>query len=81
MPCSVALPPTVWCQGSQSSPTGNCALATSRPLACTALHSMPWVLSTPLGAPVEPDVNRILATVVDCTARRAAATCGPTGVP
>jgi len=31
---------------------------------------MPWVLMTPLGSPVEPEVNRILAMV---SARVAAA--------
>ncbi len=38
--------------------------------ACLLLvgHSIPWVLITPFGRPVEPDVNRILATVSWSTA-------------
>ena len=30
---------------------------------CWLAVNIPWVLTTPFGKPVEPDVNRILATV------------------
>ena len=39
-------------------------------------HSMPCVLITPLGWPVEPEVNRILATVSGPTRAKAASTAG-----
>ena len=35
---------------------------------------MPWVVMTPFGSPVEPDVNRIFATVSGPTAAAAAST-------
>jgi hypothetical protein len=37
-------------------------------------HSMRWVLMTPLGLPVEPEVNRIFATVSGPTLACAAST-------
>ena len=37
---------------------------------------MRWVLMTPLGWPVEPEVNRILATVSGPTLAKAASTAG-----
>ncbi len=35
---------------------------------------MPWVLTTPLGQPVEPELNRILATVSCPVAAKASST-------
>ena len=35
---------------------------------------LPWVLSTPFGSPVEPEVNRILAGVSAAMCRRRSAT-------
>ena len=63
------LAPNVWLHGSQSTSTGGSAPGTATPARAIRwlAHSMPWVLITPFGAPVEPDVNRSFATV-----------CGPT---
>ena len=38
---------------------------------------MPWVLTTPLGRPVEPDVNRIFAIVPALDAAAAFSTAAP----
>ena len=59
------LPPKVWFQGSQS--TRVCTRSSRNGQTCASIcwlaHSMRCVLITPFGAPVEPDVNRIFATV------------------
>ena len=59
------LPPKVWLHGSQSTSTGgrSARKRQSWPHAAWLVHSMRCVLITPLGAPVEPEVNRIFATV------------------
>ena len=41
---------------------------------------MPWVLMTPLGRPVEPEVNRNFAIVSAPLAAAALSTAGPAGV-
>src|SRR5688572_24239560 len=60
-----ALPPKVWFQGSQS--TMVCTRSSRKGQTCAQLcwleHIMRWVLTTPLGVPVEPEVKRIFATV------------------
>ena len=66
--------PNVWLHGSQSTITGG-ALGEERPrpraIAGWFEHSMRCVLITPFGVPVEPDVNRIFATVSGVTAANA----------
>ena len=59
------LPPKVWFQGSQSTTTGGRSSTKGHACAscCWFAHSMPCVLITPFGRPVEPEVNRILAIV------------------
>ena len=44
------------------------------------LHIIRWVLMTPLGRPVEPEVNRNLAMVPGVTRSCAASTAAPAGV-
>ncbi len=58
------LPPNVWLHGSQSTMTGRSAARNGHAcrIICWLADSIRCVFSTPLGAPVEPDVNRILAT-------------------
>src|SRR2546423_10127552 len=72
------LPPKVWFQGSQSTITGGWWLRNVHAAAALSwlAHIMPWVLITPLGWPVEPEVNRILATVSGPTRAKAASTAG-----
>src|SRR5258707_15789843 len=41
---------------------------------------MRWVLTTPMGGPVEPEVKRILAMVSGPTAAKRASTSGPGGL-
>ena len=70
------LAPKVWLHGSQSTITGG---ASSRKgqvwaMACWLEHIMRWVLMTPLGSPVEPEVKRILATVSGPTRAKASST-------
>src|SRR5438034_11623734 len=67
----MTLLPIVWCQGSHSTWTGASGDDTSRLPICRELAIMRWVLSTPLGKPVEPDVKRIFATASQDTARDA----------
>ena len=58
------LPPNVWLHGSQSTMTGR-SLARNGHACCIITwlaDSIPCVFRTPLGSPVEPDVNRILAS-------------------
>jgi hypothetical protein len=59
------LPPKVWFHGSQSTTTGGLSSTNGHACAscCWLAHSMRCVLTTPLGMPVEPEVNRIFATV------------------
>ena len=59
------LPPNVWFQGSQSTRTGGRSSRNGHTCAaiCWFEQSMRWVLTTPLGVPVEPEVKRIFATV------------------
>src|SRR6185369_9264567 len=62
------LPPNVWLHGSQSTITGGGRPGTDRNGQHAARPSwfevsIRWVLTTPLGAPVEPEVNRTLAIV------------------
>jgi hypothetical protein len=63
------LPPKVWFHGSQSTITGG--LSSTKGQACASIcwfaHSMPCVLITPFGSPVEPEVNRIFAVVLAST--------------
>ncbi len=49
-------------------------------MACWLEHIMRWVLMTPLGSPVEPEVNRILATVSGPTRANASPTSSVTSV-
>ena len=46
-------------------------------IACWFEHSMRWVLITPFGMPVEPEVNRYLHTVSGRMAAKAVASAGP----
>ena len=59
------LPPNVWFQGSQSTSTGGRSSRNGHTCAaiCWFEQSMRWVLTTPFGVPVEPEVKRIFATV------------------
>ena len=70
------LPPKVWFQGSQSTITGGRSARNGQTCAIASWfeHSMRCVLITPLGRPVEPEVNRILATVSGPTAALARST-------
>src|SRR5687768_4055908 len=72
------LPPAVWFQGSQQQSTGG---SSPRKRKCERIitwleHSIRWVLMTPFGLPVEPDVKSTLATVSPSTRSRAASTAG-----
>src|SRR5919107_5940638 len=64
------LPPNVWFHGSQSTSTGGVPAVNGQICAsdCWFAASIPCVLITPLGSAVEPDVNRILATLSGVTA-------------
>src|SRR5215831_11574066 len=66
------LAPKVWFQGSQSSSTSGASSRNGQIWAscCWFAVSMPWVLMTPLGRLVEPEVNRNLAMVSAGTALR-----------
>src|SRR5580658_8985602 len=70
--------PNVWFHGSQSISTGGSSARKARPARIIAwlAHSIRWVLITPLGWPVEPEVNRILARVSGPTFACAASTIG-----
>ena len=63
------LPPKVWLQGSQSSSTGGSSSRKGQTcrICCWFAASMPCVLSTPFGVPVDPEVKRIFATSVGWT--------------
>src|SRR5579871_312585 len=58
-------PPNTWFHGSQSTRTGGVLTKQGRhsTIICWLLHHIRWVVMTPLGLPVEPEVNRIFATV------------------
>ena len=74
------LPPNTWLQGSQSASTGASSRRNGQicPSACWFEHSIRWVVTTPFGAPVDPDVSRIFATVSGPSAANARSTsaCG-----
>ena len=59
------LPPKVWLHGSQSTITGRSAARNGHTwrIICWLADSIRCVFSTPFGAPVDPEVNRIFATV------------------
>jgi hypothetical protein len=63
------LPPAVWCHGAQSTITGGSSVKYWRAEAIIAwfAHHMRWVLITPFGMPVEPEVNRNFAIVSGVT--------------
>jgi hypothetical protein len=65
------LPPKVWLHGSQSNNTGGSSSRNGQTwrICCWLAISIPCELITPLGVPVDPEVNRILAT---SSVRRAA---------
>ena len=69
------LPPKTWFHGSQSTSTGGSSArkAMHWRIICWLAHHMRWVVITPLGALVEPEVKRNLAIV-------SAPTCGMRGV-
>ena len=71
------LPPNVWFQGSQSTSTGGsrCRSGKHWRIICWLLQIMRWVLITPFGSLVEPEVNRNLAIVSGPTFACAASTC------
>ena len=72
------LPPKVWFQGSQSTITGGWSVRKVQAAAALSwlAHIMRWVLMTPLGWPVEPEVKSILATVSGPTCPNARSTAG-----
>ena len=77
------LPPKVWLHGSQSTITGRSAARNGHTcrIICWLAASIRCVLSTPLGVPVEPEVNRIFAIAVRRPGRRRPpATAGPGAV-
>ena len=73
------LAPKVWFHGSQSISTSGCSVMNGQVCSacCWFAVSMPWVLMTPLGRPVEPDVNRNLAIVSAPIAAAAFSSAGP----
>src|ERR1700753_2455885 len=73
------LRPKVWLHGSQSTMTGGSAARNGHTgrITCWLAASIRWVLSTPLGTPVDPEVNKILATLSGSTAADAAARVAP----
>ena len=70
------LPPKVWFHGSQSTSTGGVSprLGKHCRIICWLLHSIRWVLITPFGSLVEPEVNRNFAIVSGPTCACAAST-------
>ena len=79
------LPALMWLQGIHSRLCGMSAWSTAseRSPSCPAITPaiMPKVCGTPLGMPVEPDVNSSLATDAGPSVSRAAATAGVGSVP
>src|SRR5262245_1930214 len=72
------LPPKVWFHGSQS--TIVCTLSCRNGQTCATIcwlaQSMRWVLTTPFGIPVDPEVKRILAGESGVNAANASSTAG-----
>src|SRR3954452_19092487 len=70
------LPPNVWFHGSQSTRTGGVSAVNGQICAsdCWLAPSIPCVLITPLGIAVEPEVNRIFATLSGPTDANASST-------
>src|SRR3954447_19186278 len=70
------LPPKVWFHDSQSTSTGGVSAVNGQICAsdCWLAHSIPCVLTTPLGSVVEPEVKRILATLSGSTHASASST-------
>src|SRR5450759_5545417 len=75
--------PKVWLHGSQSTTTGGSSATKAKPAPIIAwFHdSMRWVLMTPLGFPVEPEVNRNFAIVSGVILALAAATPASSSAP
>jgi len=73
------LPPKVWLHGSQSTTTGGSSSSSGQfsAMACWLAQIIRWVLATPLGTPVEPEVKRTLASVSGDSPAKAASTAGP----
>src|SRR5260370_19043487 len=73
------LPPKVWFHGSQSTSTcGRSSRNGQTHAYCSWLTvSMRWVLITPLGVPVEPEVKRIFAMVPGPMPAKASSTSEP----
>jgi hypothetical protein len=73
------LPPNVWLHGSQSTITGRSAARNGHAcrIICWFAASIRYVLSTPFGVPVDPEVNRIFATASGLSPSKAACTPGP----
>src|ERR1035437_9274759 len=71
--------PKVWLHGSQSTTTGGSSATKAKPAPIIAWfeHSIRWVLMTPFGFPVEPEVNRNFAIVSGVTLALAEATPAP----
>ena len=76
------LPPKVWFQGSQSTSTGGSSARKAKHWRsiCWLAQIMRWVLITPLGCLVEPEVNRNLAMVSGPTWPCASISSGPISV-
>src|SRR6186713_1190766 len=72
------LPPAVWFHGSQQHSTGGSAARKRKweRIITWFEHSIRWVLMTPFGLPVEPEVKSTLAMVSPSTRSRAASTAG-----
>ena len=75
-------PPNVWLHGSQSTTTGGRVAnrGQSWRMACWFEQSIRWVLTTPFGLPVDPDVKRIFAIVSGPTATLARSSEAPGAV-
>ncbi len=70
------LPPKVWFHGSQSTSTSGRSSRNGHTSAYCSWFtvSMRWVLITPFGVPVEPEVKRIFATLSGPMRAKAAST-------
>ena len=80
--CRLWLPPKVWLHGNQSTTTGFSCARKRHALASISwlAHSMRCVLITTLGEPVDPEVNRYLATVSGVMRSKACITADVSGV-
>ena len=74
------MPPNVWLHGSQSTITGVVRNGQHAARLSWFDVSMRWVLTTPLGAPVEPEVNSTLAIVSGVIWANARSSAGERGV-